>query len=320
VKILVTGAAGFIGFHLSKSLLDDGFEVLGIDNINDYYDPNLKYARLEQLKPNKNFTFEKIDIADRESLTKAFIDFKPNKVVNLAAQAGVRYSIENPYAYMDANLVGFLNIIELCRHNNVEGLIYASSSSVYGGNTKIPFSVEDRVDKPIALYGATKRANELIAYSYSHLYGLHTTGLRYFTVYGPWGRPDMAMFIFTKKIMAGESILVFNNGYMKRDFTYIDDIITGTRSAIDNNYTCEVFNLGNHRSEQLMDVVSLIEENLGKKAEIDFQPMQPGDVPESFANIDKSIVMLGYKPTTNVDAGIRKFIEWYINYNDQLPY
>jgi UDP-glucuronate 4-epimerase len=199
-------------------------------------------------------------------------------------------------------------------------LIYASSSSVYGGNTKIPFSVEDRVDKPISLYGATKRANELIAYSYSHLYGLHTTGLRYFTVYGPWGRPDMAMFIFTKKIMAGESILVFNNGYMKRDFTYIDDIITGTRSAIDNNYTCEVFNLGNHRSEQLMDVVSLIEENLGKKAEIDFQPMQPGDVPESFANIDKSIVMLGYKPTTNVDAGIRKFIEWYINYNDQLPY
>jgi len=319
-KIMVTGSAGFIGFHLCKSLLDDGFEVLGIDNLNDYYDPKLKHSRLDQLAPNKHFTFEKIDIADRESLTKAFIDFKPNKVVNLAAQAGVRYSIENPYAYMDANLVGFLNIIELCRHNNVEGLIYASSSSVYGGNTKIPFSVEDRVDKPIALYGATKRANELIAYSYSHLYSLHTTGLRYFTVYGPWGRPDMAMFIFTKKILAGESIPVFNNGNMKRDFTYIDDIISGTRSAIDNNYTCEVFNLGNHRSEQLMDVVSLIEENLGKKAEIDFQPMQPGDVPESFANIDKSIVMLGYKPTTNVDAGIRKFIEWYINYNDQLPY
>ena len=317
---MVTGSAGFIGFHLCKSLLDDGFEVLGIDNLNDYYDPKLKHSRLDQLAPNKHFTFEKIDIADRESLTKAFIDFKPNKVVNLAAQAGVRYSIENPYAYMDANLVGFLNIIELCRHNNVEGLIYASSSSVYGGNTKIPFSVEDRVDKPISLYGATKRANELIAYSYSHLYSLHTTGLRYFTVYGPWGRPDMAMFIFTKKILAGESIPVFNNGNMKRDFTYIDDIISGTRSAIDNNYTCEVFNLGNHRSEQLMDVVSLIEENLGKKAEIDFQPMQPGDVPESFANIDKSIVMLGYKPTTNVDAGIRKFIEWYINYNDQLPY
>ena len=311
MKILVTGAAGFIGFHLSKSLLDDGFEVLGIDNINDYYDPNLKYARLEQLKPNKNFTFEKIDIADRESLTKAFIDFKPNKVVNLAAQAGVRYSIENPYAYMDANLVGFLNIIELCRHNNVEGLIYASSSSVYGGNTKIPFSVEDRVDKPIALYGATKRANELIACSYSHLYSLHTTGLRYFTVYGPWGRPDMAMFIFTKKILVGEPIPVFNNGNMKRDFTYIDDIIAGTKAAIDKNYKCEVFNLGNHRSEQLMDVVSLIEQNLGRKAEINFLPMQPGDVPESFADIDKSSEMLNFKPTTNVDVGIGKFINWY---------
>ena len=312
MKILVTGAAGFIGFHLSKSLLDDSFEVLGIDNINDYYDPNLKYARLEQLKPYKNFTFEKIDIADRESLTKAFIDFKPNKVVNLAAQAGVRYSIENPYAYMDANLVGFLNIIELCRHNNVEGLIYASSSSVYGGNTKIPFSVEDRVDKPIALYGATKRANELIAYSYSHLYSLHTTGLRYFTVYGPWGRPDMAMFIFTKKILVGEPIPVFNNGNMKRDFTYIDDIIAGTKAAIDKNYKCEVFNLGNHKSEQLMDVVSLIEQNIGKKAEIKFLPMQLGDVPESFAEIEKSIEMLDFHPKTNVNDGINLFISWYL--------
>ena len=311
MKILVTGAAGFIGFHLSKSLLDDGFEVLGIDNINDYYDPNLKYARLEQLKPNKNFTFEKIDIADRESITKAFIDFKPNKVVNLAAQAGVRYSIENPYAYMDANLVGFLNIIELCRHNNVEGLIYASSSSVYGGNTKIPFSVEDRVDKPIALYGATKRANELIACSYSHLYSLHTTGLRYFTVYGPWGRPDMAMFIFTKKILVGEPIPVFNNGNMKRDFTYIDDIIAGTKAAIDKNYKCEVFNLGNHKSEQLMDVVSLIEKNLGKKAEINFSPMQPGDVQESFADIEKSIEMLNFSPQTNIDEGIKEFVNWF---------
>jgi UDP-glucuronate 4-epimerase len=310
-KIMVTGSAGFIGFHLCKSLLDDGFEVLGIDNLNDYYDPKLKHSRLDQLAPNKHFTFEKIDIADRESLTKAFIDFKPNKVVNLAAQAGVRYSIENPYAYMDANLVGFLNIIELCRHNNVEGLIYASSSSVYGGNTKIPFSVEDRVDKPIALYGATKRANELIAYSYSHLYSLHTTGLRYFTVYGPWGRPEMAMYIFTKKILAGEPIPVFNNGNMKRDFTYIDDIIFGTRSAIDKNYKCEIFNLGNHRSEQLMDVVTLIEKNLGKKAEIDFQPMQPGDVPESFADIKKSEEMLSYKPITNVNKGIIRFIDWY---------
>jgi len=317
VKILVTGAAGFIGFHLSKSLLEDGFYVLGIDNVNDYYDPNLKLARLEQLKPYKNFKFEQVDIADRDSITQSFQSFDPTKVVNLAAQAGVRYSIENPYAYMDANLVGFLNIIELCRHNNVQGFIYASSSSVYGGNTKIPFSVDDRVDNPISLYAASKKSNELIANSYSHLYGLNTTGLRYFTVYGPWGRPDMAMFIFTRKILAGEPIPVFNNGNMKRDFTYIDDIIAGTRSAIDRIFKCEVFNLGNHKSEQLMDVVSLIEQNLGKKAEIDFQPMQPGDVPESFADIEKSVDMLSYNPITNVDVGIKKFIDWYLNYFDK---
>jgi len=310
-KILVTGAAGFIGFHLCQSLLEDGYEVMGVDNLNDYYDPNLKLARLEQLKPYKNFKFEQVDIADRDSITQSFQSFDPTKVVNLAAQAGVRYSIENPYAYMDANLVGFLNIIELCRHNNVQGFIYASSSSVYGGNTKIPFSVDDRVDNPISLYAASKKSNELIANSYSHLYGLNTTGLRYFTVYGPWGRPDMAMFIFTRKILAGEPIPVFNNGNMKRDFTYIDDIIAGTRSAIDRIFKCEVFNLGNHKSEQLMDVVSLIEQNLGKKAEIDFQPMQPGDVSESFADIDKSIELLNYKPKTNIDVGIGKFINWY---------
>ncbi len=310
-KILVTGGAGFIGYHLCKSLLDDDYEVLGIDNLNDYYDPKLKHARLDELTPYKNYTFERIDIADREALTQSFNSFNPQKVVNLAAQAGVRYSLENPYAYMDANLVGFLNIIELCRHNNVEGLIYASSSSVYGGNTKIPFSVEDRVDKPIALYGATKRANELIACSYSHLYSLHTTGLRYFTVYGPWGRPDMAMFIFTKKILVGEPIPVFNNGNMKRDFTYIDDIIAGTKAAIDKNYKCEVFNLGNHKSEQLMDVVSLIEKNLGKKAEINFSPMQPGDVQESFADIEKSIEMLNFSPQTNIDEGIKEFVNWF---------
>jgi UDP-glucuronate 4-epimerase len=308
---LVTGATGFIGYHLSKSLLDDGYEVLGIDNINDYYDPNLKLARLEQLKPYKNFNFEKVDISNRETITQSFQTFKPNKVVNLAAQAGVRYSIENPYAYMDSNLVGFLNILELSRKNEVEGFIYASSSSVYGANEKIPFSVEDRVDKPIALYGATKRANELIAYSYSHLYGLHATGLRYFTVYGPWGRPDMAMFIFTKKILNGESIPVFNNGNMKRDFTYIDDIISGTRSAIDNNHKCEVFNLGNHRSEQLMDMISSIEKELDKKAEIDFQPMQAGDVKESFADIQYSTAKLGFLPKTSIEDGIPLFIEWY---------
>jgi UDP-glucuronate 4-epimerase len=334
VKILVTGATGFIGFHLCKSLLEDEYEVLGIDNINDYYDVNLKYARLKELGIStssittnsspikhipssiyKNYSFFKLDIADRDSITQLFQSFNPNMVVNLAAQAGVRYSIENPYAYMNSNLVGFLNIIELCRHNNVEGFIYASSSSVYGGNKKIPFSVDDRVDNPISFYGASKKSNELIANAYSHLYGLNTTGLRYFTVYGPWGRPDMAMFIFTKKILAGEPIPVFNNGKMKRDFTYIDDIISGTRAAIDKNYKCEVFNLGNHKSEQLMDVVSLIEQNLGKKAEIEFLPMQLGDVPESFADIDYSYEKLSFQPIVSINEGVPKFIEWYKSYN-----
>ena len=310
-KFLVTGAAGFIGFHLCRSLLKDGFEVLGIDNLNDYYDPKLKNARLDIIKKYPKFKFEKVDIAHRNELTQVFKEFAPTKVVNLAAQAGVRYSLSNPYAYIDSNIVGFLNLIELCRNSDVGGLIYASSSSVYGGNTKIPFSVDDRVDNPISLYAATKKTNELIANTYSHLYGLHTTGLRFFTVYGPWGRPDMAMFLFTDKILRDEPIQVFNHGNMKRDFTYIDDIIAGTRSAINKNYKCEVFNLGNHRSEQLMDVVSLIEQNLGKKAEIEFLPMQPGDVPESFADIKKSEEMLGYKPTTTVDVGIRKFVDWY---------
>jgi len=314
LKYLVTGTAGFIGFHVAKSLLENEYEVFGIDNVNDYYDPRLKWARLDILKKYKNFNFGRIDISHREELTTAFKNFKPSKVINLAAQAGVRYSIENPYAYMDSNMVGFLNILELCRHNDVEGLIYASSSSVYGANEKIPFSVDDSVDIPISLYGATKRSNELIAYSYSHLYDLNTTGLRYFTVYGPWGRPDMAMFIFTSKIMASEPIPVFNYGKMRRDFTYIDDIIAGTRAAIDKNYAFDVFNLGNHKSEELMDVVRLIEEKLGKKAEIEFLPMQPGDIPESFADIEKSTEMLGYKPTTNVDVGIGKFVEWYQEY------
>ena len=312
-KILVTGAVGFIGFHLCKSFLDDDHEVLGIDNINDYYDPHLKNARLDILNNYDNFTFKKVDIADRETLTEIFTQFKPIKVINLAAQAGVRYSIKNPYAYTDSNLVGFINIIELCRQQKVEGLIYASSSSVYGENKKIPFSIEDRVDKPISLYGATKRSNELIAYSYSHLYGLNTTGLRYFTVYGPWGRPDMAMFIFTKKILAGEKIAVFNNGDMRRDFTYIDDIISGTRAAVNKNYKCEIFNLGNHKSEQLMYMISLIEKELNKKAIIDFQPMQKGDVKESFADIKYSKKMLSFLPNTPINKGIPLFINWYKN-------
>ena len=311
-KILVTGSAGFIGYHLCKALLKDGYEILGIDNINGYYDPNIKLARTENLKLSANFKFEKVDIANREALTQSFQRFNPIKVVNLAAQAGVCYSIENPYAYMNSNLVGFLNIIELCRHNEVEGFIYSSSSSVYGGNTKTPFSVEDRVDNPISLYGASKKSNELIANVYSHLYGLNTTGLRFFTVYGPWGRPDMAMCIFTKKILAGEPIPVFNNGNMKRDFTYIDDIIPGTRAAIDKNYKCEVFNLGNHKSEQLMDVINIIEQNLNKRAIIKFLPMQLGDAKESFADIKKSKELLDFKPTTNIDVGIKKFINWYL--------
>ena len=316
MKILVTGSAGFIGYHFTKSLLVNGNEVLGIDNLNDYYDPTLKQSRLNNLIPYSNFSFEKIDIANNKSLKRSFELFNPRMVVHLAAQAGVRHSIENPYAYLDSNLTGFLNILELCRHNKVEGLIYASSSSVYGANTKMPCSTLDRTDKPIALYGATKKANELMAHAYSYLYGLHTTGLRFFTVYGPWGRPDMAMYIFLDKIMKGESIPVFNNGKMKRDFTFIDDIIDGTLSAMNKNYTCEIFNLGNHKSENLMDMIRIIENNLDKKANIDFQPMQQGDLSVSFADIDKSTEMLGYKPVTNIVDGIPQFIDWYNEYND----
>ena len=317
-KILITGAAGFIGYHLCKSLLEDGYKVLGIDNLNDYYDTNLKQARLEQLKQFKSFLFNKVDIADRESLTKSFQSFNPQKIVNLAAQPGVRYSIENPYNYMDSNLVGFLNIIELCRNNKVKNFIYASSSSIYGANKKMPYSVDDRVNQPVSLYGATKRANELIAYSYSHLYDLCTTGLRYFTVYGPWYRPDMAMFIFTQKIIDGKPISVFNNGNMKRDFTYIDDIIRGTRSAIEKNYKCEIFNLGNSKSESLMELIDIIEKNLGKKAQIKYLPMQLGDVKESLADIKKSIEKLGYNPITTINKGIPKFIKWYKEYYSVL--
>ena len=265
----------------------------------------------------KNFTFQKVDIADKESLSQRFQQFQPDMVVNLAAQPGVRYSIENPYAYLDSNLTGFLNILEMCRHHQVKGLVYASSSSVYGSNTKYPFSTDDRTDNPIALYGATKKANELMAHSYSHLYGLPTTGLRYFTVYGPWGRPDMAMYIFTEKICNGDSIPVFNKGNMKRDFTFIDDIIAGTRSAMGKNYGCEIFNLGNNKSENLMDMIKIIETNLGKKAHIDFQPMQPGDVPESFADIDRSIKKLKYNPKIDIERGIPLFIDWYNSYTSK---
>tara|TARA_Y100000748_G_scaffold303883_1_gene310658 strand:+ start:267 stop:1223 length:957 start_codon:yes stop_codon:yes gene_type:complete len=315
MKILVTGSAGFIGFHLCKKLLEQGEKVYGIDNLNDYYDVNLKKARLEILKKFKNFKFYEIDIANRDLTNKAFKEIKPNKVVNLAAQAGVRYSITNPHVYMDSNLVGFLNIIEECRHNNVDGLVYASSSSVYGKNKKSPSSIKDPVDQPISLYSATKKANELIAHSYSHLYGLNTTGLRYFTVYGPWGRPDMAMYIFTKKITSNEKINVYNNGKMRRDFTFINDIINGTCSAIEKNHACEVFNLGNNKSEKLMDIIATIEESLNKKAKINFLPMQPGDVKQSYADITESIEKLRYSPETSIIDGIPQFIDWYKKYH-----
>ena len=317
-RIIVTGAAGFIGFHLSKSLLKDNYSVYGIDNLNDYYCTTLKKNRLNELNKFPNFQFKKIDICNRIELKNIFENFKPNKVVNLAAQAGVRYSILNPYAYLDSNLIGFLNIIELSRKYEIEGFIYASSSSVYGGNLKNPFSVDDRVDNPISLYAATKKSNELIANSYSHLYNLHTTGLRFFTVYGPWGRPDMAMYIFVERIKSNKVIDVYNHGNMKRDFTYIDDIISGTRSAIDKNYKCEIFNLGNNKCEKLMDMVKIIENTLNKKAKISFKPMQLGDVPESYADIDKTKDMLDFNPKTNIDVGIKNFYKWYEKYNSNF--
>ena len=295
--------------------MDDGFIVHGIDNLNSYYDPALKQARLDQLQSHPNFSFNKLDISNSDDLNKAFENFKPQKVVNLAAQAGVRYSLENPQAYIESNVVGFMNILECCRHHDVEGLIYASSSSVYGGNEKIPFSIDDRVDRPISIYAATKKSNELMAHSYSHLFGLNTTGLRFFTVYGPWGRPDMAMYIFADKISKGEPIQVFNHGKMERDFTYIDDIINGTRAAIDKNYPYEVFNLGNNNSEDLMEMVRLIESQIGKKADIKFEGMQPGDVKKTFADIKHSQEKLNYTPTTKIVEGIPKFIDWYLAYS-----
>ncbi len=331
-NILVTGCAGFIGFHLCKSLILDGYQVIGLDDLNDYYDVNLKYARLEKLglKKNqlitskkkiesfvktKNFYFSNISLVDRESIQSIFQEFSPQKVVNLAAQAGVRYSIDNPYVYAESNLFGFLNIIELCRKNNVKRLIYASSSSVYGNNKSNMLNTKDRADSPISLYGATKRSNELIAHSYSHLYGLQTIGLRYFTVYGPWGRPDMAYYIFTKKILADEPIPVFNNGNMRRDFTYIDDVISGTKSAIEKNYKCEIFNLGNNKSESLMDFISILEKQLRKKARIKFLPMQQGDVAETCAGIEKSTEMLSFRPVINIKVGIKNFVKWYLSYH-----
>ena len=314
-KYLITGCAGFIGMHLCKSLLRDGIEVIGVDSVNDYYDIKLKEDRLKILKKFKNFTFKKLDISNKTDILEVFEKNKVAKVVNLAAQAGVRYSIENPFAYIESNIVGFINILEGCRNTGVEGLIYASSSSVYGSNEKVPFSIKDRVDNPISIYAASKKSNELMAHAYSHLYGLHTTGLRFFTVYGPWGRPDMAMYIFAKNIIQQKQIPIFNYGNMERDFTYIDDIISGIRSSIDKNYQCEIFNLGNSKVEKLMDVVNTIEDCLGEKAIMKKMRIQPGDIPKTYADIEYSSSKLNFKPTLTINEGIPKFIEWFKMYH-----
>tara|TARA_Y100001970_G_scaffold272864_1_gene370077 strand:- start:5104 stop:6060 length:957 start_codon:yes stop_codon:yes gene_type:complete len=316
-KILVTGSSGFIGMHLCEALLKDGIQILGIDNMNDYYDISLKESRLKNLEKYANFDFEKADISNYNKLKEIFEIFKPNKVVNLAAQAGVRYSLENPQAYINSNVMGFMNILECCRAYEIEGLIYASSSSVYGGNEKIPFSIDDDVNKPISIYAVSKKSNELMAHAYNHLYGLHSTGLRFFTVYGPWGRPDMAMYIFLNKINNDQQIQVFNHGKMQRDFTYIDDIISGITSSIKKNYSCEIFNLGNNNSENLMDMIAVIENYLNKKAKIRYLGMQPGDVKKTFADIKYSKSKLGYSPKTSINEGIIKFIDWYNDYNDK---
>lgn len=334
-KILVTGSAGFIGFHLCKRLIEDGNEVIGIDNLNTYYDVNLKYNRLKQLKAREGFRFIKLDIADRSGIAKLFSEDKFEVVVNLAAQAGVRYSMENPHAYVDSNLVGFVNIIEGCRRSQVKHLIFASSSSVYGANTKIPFSVHDNVDHPVSLYAATKKANELLSHTYSHLYQLPCTGLRFFTVYGPWGRPDMALFLFTKAILEDMPIDVFNYGKMCRDFTYIDDIVEGivgvadkipqsnpkwSGNSPDPGTSCvpyRIFNIGNNNPVELMRFIEVLEETLGKKAKKNFLPMQPGDIPASYADIDDLSRYIGFKPKTSIEDGIRKFVEWYKWYYDK---
>ena len=310
-KILITGAAGFIGYHLSRSLLEDGIIVFGVDSLNNFYDTNLKEQRLKRLKSFRNFTFKKIDLIDEKKLNNALLNFNPSVVIHLAAQAGVRYSIENPRAYLDSNLIGFHNIIEQCRRCEINKLIYASSSSIYGLNEKIPFSVNDKTDYPVSLYGATKKSNELVAHAYSHLYGLKTIGLRFFTVYGPWGRPDMAYFSFTKKIIEGRKIEVFNHGNMQRDFTYIDDIVDGIRNTIEKDFNFEIFNLGNSKSEDLMTMIRIIEEELNIKANIVFKDMQAGDVFKTYADITKSSKMLEFKPKVSLQIGLKRTIDWY---------
>lgn len=317
----ITGAAGFIGFYLSKRLLEAGAEVIGLDNMNDYYEVSLKEERLRILNELQGFTFIKGDLADKETVLSIFKEYQPDIVVNLAAQAGVRYSIDNPDAYIQSNLVGFFNILEGCRYYPVKHLVYASSSSVYGGNTKVPFCVEDQVDKPVSLYAATKKSNELMAYSYAKLYGIKLTGLRFFTVYGPMGRPDMAYFKFAKKIMNGEPIQIYNNGDMMRDFTYIDDIVTGIVNILDHAPAADelgahykVYNIGNNQPEKLMDYISALEKCLGREAKKEFLPMQPGDVYQTYADVSDLIRDFDFKPNTSIEEGLGKFAEWFLPY------
>ncbi len=332
MRVLVTGSAGFIGSALSLRLLERGDEVIGLDNLNDYYDVVLKQARLARNQAHRGYTELRIDLEDRNGVAEAFSRLRPERLVNLAAQAGVRYSIENPHAYVDTNLIGFLNILEGCRHNGVEHLVYASSSSVYGANTRMPFSVHDNVDHPVSLYAATKKANELMAHAYSHLYGLPTTGLRFFTVYGPWGRPDMALFLFTRKILAGEPIDVFNYGRHRRDFTYIDDIVEGVIRVLDrvpepdpawsgdapdtagSKAPYRLYNIGNHQTVELTRYIEVLERCLGKSAEKNLLPLQPGDVPDTYADVEDLVRDVGYRPATSVETGIARFVDWYRDY------
>ncbi len=330
--IFVTGAAGFIGFHVAKRLLERGEDVVGIDNLNDYYDPALKHARLEQLRQFDRFEFVRADISDATAISALFERHKPSRVVNLAAQAGVRYSLTNPHAYTESNITGFLNILEGCRHHGIEHLVYASSSSVYGANTKQPFSEHDNVDHPVSLYAATKKANELMAHTYAHLFGVASTGLRFFTVYGPWGRPDMALFRFTKGILAGEPIPVFNEGRMIRDFTFIDDIVEGVILVLDQRAEADpkwtgaapdparsyapyrIFNIGNNKPVLLLDYIAALERCLGRKAELDLLPMQPGDVLSTQADVSELEAAVGFRPSTTIDEGIARFVKWYKDY------
>lgn len=331
MTILVTGAAGFIGYSTAKALMAQGHEVIGIDNLNDYYDPRLKMARADNLKAQfgNAFTFEAVDFADQSALESFAEPHKFDKILHLGAQAGVRYSLINPHAYIRSNLMGHLNMLELARHRGVEHMVYASSSSVYGGNDTLPFRVEDRVDQPISLYAATKKSDELISESYSHLFRIPLTGLRFFTVYGPWGRPDMAMWIFAKALYEGKPLTVFNDGNMRRDFTFIDDIVSGVIACLDNapadngkpkaggsKSPHAVYNIGNHRSEELMHMIDLLQEATGRKAVLDFQPMQPGDVQDTFADISAIQNDLGFQPTTSIDDGIPRFVDWFKTYHN----